>query len=51
MTYPEPPDSLNTAADHRSDARASGDWDRSLDHADMDQPTARELAEMEADGW
>lgn len=45
--YPEPPDSLNTTADHRHDAQAAGAWDED----DYDRPTARELAEMEADEW
>ena len=45
--YPEPPDSLNTAADHRDDAYASGDYDRSLDEAYYDRPTRAEMAELE----
>lgn len=45
--YPEPPDSLNTTADHRHDAMASGDYDRSLDEAIIDRPTRAELAELE----
>lgn len=51
MTYPRRPDRLNDNADHRHDAYASGDHDRSTYWAELDQPTAHELAEMEADGW
>lgn len=51
--YPRRPDSLNTAADHRADARA--DDDRREYHAALggyeEPPAAWEVADLKGDGW
>lgn len=53
MTYPRRPDSLNDNRDHRADA--SRDDNRTVYHAALggydDEPEAREVADLEADGW
>lgn len=45
---PPPPREIDTAEEVAAYWR---DVEREIDLADLDRPTAAELAEMEADGW